>query len=48
MCSYAALTNKDLIPDSGEPSHPHSEPCCASKFFAQQKMRDEWKFEGYV
>ena len=48
MCSYAALTNADLIPDSGEPSHPHSEPLCASKFFAQAKMRDEFGFKGYV
>ena len=90
MCSYAALTNAELIPDSGEPSHLHSEvslvcsrnttavtttvratatmittrslttthrhppppntrqPLCASKFFAQTKMRDEFGFEGYV
>ena len=30
MCSYAALTNPELIPDSGEPSHPHSEPLCVT------------------
>ena len=48
MCSYAALTNSDLIPDSGEASHPHSEPCCASAFFAQTKMVQEYGFEGYV
>ena len=48
MCSYAALTNPELIPDSGEPSHPHSEPLCLSEFFAQTKMRDEFGFEGYV
>ena len=48
MCSYAALTNADLIPDSGSPAHPHSEPLCASAFFAQTKMRDEFGFEGYV
>ena len=41
MCSYAALTNSQLIPDGAEPSHPHSEPCCASKFFAQTKMAEE-------
>jgi beta-glucosidase-like glycosyl hydrolase len=48
MCSYAALTNAELIPDSGEAGHPHSEPLCASRFFAQQKMRDEYGFKGYV
>ncbi len=48
MCSYAALTNSELIPDSGEPSHPHSEPLCLSEFFARTKMRDEFGFEGYV
>ena len=48
MCSYAALTNSELIPNSGEPNHPHSEPLCASKFFAQDKMRDEFGFHGYV
>lgn len=48
MCSYAALTNPELIADSGELGHPHSEPCCASRFFAQTKMRDEYGFEGYV
>ena len=39
MCSYAALTNAELIPDSGVPGHPHSEPLCASAFFAQTKVR---------
>eukprot|EP00040_Diaphanoeca_grandis_P010065 m.51547 g.51547 ORF g.51547 m.51547 type:complete len:852 (+) comp21462_c0_seq2:24-2579(+) len=48
MCSYAALTNAELIPNSEEPSHPHSEPCCASKFFAQTKMVQEFGFKGYV
>ena len=48
MCSYAALTNADLIPRSAEPSHPHSEPCCASRFFAVTKMQREFGFEGYV
>eukprot|EP00051_Salpingoeca_urceolata_P005045 m.69906 g.69906 ORF g.69906 m.69906 type:complete len:794 (+) comp14022_c0_seq3:229-2610(+) len=48
MCSYAALTSPVLIPKSSSPSHPHSEPCCASKFFAQQKMVQEFGFEGYV
>ena len=48
MCSYAALTNPSLIPDGDEPGHSHSEPCCASKFFAHQKMRDEYGFKGYV
>lgn len=48
MCSYAALTNSELIPNSGEASRPHSEPLCASKFFAQDKMRDEFGFHGYV
>jgi beta-glucosidase-like glycosyl hydrolase len=48
MCSYAAVTNSELIPDSGEASHPHSEPLCLSEFFAQTKMRDTFGFEGYV
>eukprot|EP00658_Telonema_sp_P-2_P003297 TRINITY_DN11215_c0_g2_i6.p1 TRINITY_DN11215_c0_g2~~TRINITY_DN11215_c0_g2_i6.p1 ORF type:complete len:548 (-),score=126.92 TRINITY_DN11215_c0_g2_i6:177-1820(-) len=48
MCSYAALTNPDLIPASGEASHPHSEPCCASKFFNVDKMLNEYGFSGYV
>jgi hypothetical protein len=48
MCSYAALTNPSLIPDSGESGHPHSEPCCASKFFAHTKMAEEYGFKGYV
>ena len=48
MCSYAALTNPNLIQDSGEKSHPHSEPCCASKFLAQTKMVGEYGFKGYV
>ena len=48
MCSYAALTNAELIPSSAEAKFPHSEPACASKFFAQQKMITEWGFEGYV
>lgn len=30
------------------PPGPAQEPCCASKFFAQQKMRDEYGFQGYV
>jgi hypothetical protein len=46
MCSYAALTNPALQSDSA--SHPHSEPCCASKFFAITKMQEEYGFEGYV
>ena len=46
MCSYAALTNPTLQSDSA--SHPHSEPCCASKFFAITKMQEEYGFEGYV
>ena len=46
MCSYAALTNPKL--DSDSASHPHSEPCCASKFFAITKMVEEFGFEGYV
>eukprot|EP01043_Picozoa_sp_COSAG02_P036586 COSAG02_NODE_2689_length_8234_cov_3.337185_6_plen_387_part_00 len=46
MCSYAALTNPALNSDSA--SHPHSEPCCASKFFAITKMQEEYGFEGYV
>eukprot|EP00041_Stephanoeca_diplocostata_P027723 m.769002 g.769002 ORF g.769002 m.769002 type:complete len:798 (-) comp23234_c0_seq1:921-3314(-) len=46
MCSYAALTNPALHSDST--SHPHSEPCCASQFFAVTKMVDEYGFEGYV
>ena len=46
MCSYAALTNPALHSDSA--SHPHSEPCCASKFFAVTKMVEEYGFEGYV
>ena len=46
MCSYAALTNPALSSDSA--SHPHSEPCCASKFFAVTKMVEEYGFEGYV
>ena len=46
MCSYAALTNPALQSDSA--SHPHSEPCCASKFFAITKMVDEFGFKGYV
>ena len=46
MCSYAALTSPSL--DSDSASHPHSEPCCASKFFAITKMQEEYGFEGYV
>lgn len=46
MCSYAALTNPALRSDSA--SHPHSEPCCASSFFAETKMVEEYGFEGYV
>ena len=48
MCSYSAVTNSDLIPDSSEAANPHTEPLCASSFFAQTKMRDEFGFEGYV
>jgi hypothetical protein len=46
MCSYAALTNPALQSDSS--SHPHSEPCCASKFFAITKMQEEFGFKGCV
>lgn len=46
MCSYAAFTSPLINSDSL--SHPHSEPLCASKFFAQTKMRDEYGFKGYV
>jgi len=46
MCSYAAWTNSALNSDSA--SHPHSEPSCASKFFAVTKMVEEYGFEGYV
>ena len=46
MCSYAALTNPAIHSDST--SHPHSEPCCGSKFFAITKMQEEYGFDGYV
>ena len=46
--SYAALTNAELIADSSEKSHPHSEPCCASNFFARTKMAGEYGFKGWV
>ena len=46
MCSYAALTSPSISSDSA--SHPHSEPCCASKFFAVTKMEKEYGFKGYV
>jgi beta-glucosidase len=46
MCSYAALTNPAINSDSA--THPHSEPCCASRFFAITKMEQEYGFRGYV